>query len=262
MLAGTGVLGIAVAAPVGASTTVKVNCPTDDLQAVINAAAPGSTLVVTGTCAPLGPNASFSILKNLTLVGPATLQGDQAGTVLVVGGGAAVVLNSITITGGTPVGVDVNGGGGITNGADGSGSSVTLNRSSVTSNTNQSALGFGLAAGIYNDGILILNSSSVGANFVYSYLEGAGGIYNDVNGNATLNKSSVFGNYGVSLAAGIENAGTLTVNNSTVTGNVGNPGVGGIDNAGSATVNHSSVTGNLDLTGLGVFPSDCVGVVC
>jgi hypothetical protein len=251
MVAGTGVFGAAAAAPAGASSTVVVNCPTNDLQAAINAAAPGSTIVVTGTCV-LGELASFSISKNLTLVGPATLEGNRFSSVLIVSGGAAVVLNSITIVdgGGAIDGEPYTAGAGITNGADGSGSSLTLNRSTVTQNFDELGVG-GEVGGIYNDGTLILNSSSVTNNTAYSVVGGipVGGIVNDVNGNVILNQSSVSGNLAEPYngVGGILNVGTLTLNKSTVSGNtvatyVISAGVGGI--SGPATLNHSSVTGN------------------
>src|SRR5580692_7446243 len=49
---------------------ITVHCPADSLQDAINSAASGSTLRVDGTC-----TGNFFINKNLTLSGPAILDG-------------------------------------------------------------------------------------------------------------------------------------------------------------------------------------------
>jgi hypothetical protein len=248
MSAGAGVIGIAMAAPADAAT-VTVNCPANDLQSAINGAAPGSTIVVRGTC-----TGSFSISTSLTLVGPATLNGVQLGvgsTVLTVGGGAAVTLNSITVQGG---GGEDYGAAGIDNGLDGSASSLTLNNSSVVNN-NPYYGGDGHAGGIYNNATLILNSSSVANNYEYtinSDVAKAGGILNDVEGTLIVNKSSVSGNTSELVGAGgIFNLGTDTISNSQVSRNslfLGaysqDPTVGGIENWGFMTLDHTSVLNN------------------
>jgi hypothetical protein len=91
------------------------------------------------------------------------------------------------------------------------------------------------------------------------------GIYN--NGTLTVNKSTVSGNQaGRGLAngyaGGIENNGTLTINNSTVNGNGANGNLfappsagGGIYNAGLLTISNSTLSGNGAAHGGGVFDS-------
>ena len=256
MSAGAGVIGVAAAAPADAAT-VTVNCPANDLQSAINSAAPGSTIVVRGTC-----TGSFSISTSLTLVGPATLNGVQLGvgsTVLTVGGGAAVTLNSITVQGG---GGEDYGAAGIDNGLDNSASSLTLNNSSVVNNTPY-YYGDGHAGGIYNNGTLILNSSSVANNYAYTVQsdgDKAGGILNDLYGTLIMNKSSVSGNTNALFGAGgIFNFGKATISNSQVSSNsliygdyYQNPTVGGIENEGFMTLNHTSVLKNTTSGTVGV----------
>ena len=128
---------LAVSGVVAAAATpagITVHCPTDNLQNAINAAPPGSTLLVDGTC-----TGNFYIDNNVTLSGPATLDGGGVptmyGTTLNVISGT-VVLNNLVIQDG----VGINGlGGGVWNSGQ-----LTLNHSTVTHNT---AYGVG---GVFN----------------------------------------------------------------------------------------------------------------
>src|SRR5207248_9543254 len=97
------------------------------LQAAVNAAAAGDTLVVKGTC-----TGSTTIDRNLTISGQgyggntrATLDGGRNGSVLAVTSGVTVTLNTLIITGGSSWV-----GGGIYNYYG----TVTLNDSSVSDN--------------------------------------------------------------------------------------------------------------------------------
>ena len=106
-------LGVAAAAPASAATTT-VNCPSGDLQSAINAAAAGTNVYVTGTC-----TGTFTIPKNLTLIGPAILDGGGNGPVVTVPGGVIAKLSALTVqNGNTPLagtGFGTVGGGGISN---------------------------------------------------------------------------------------------------------------------------------------------------
>ncbi len=116
-----------------------------------------------------------------------------------------------------------------------------------------------LGGGIYNEGILTLNSSSVSGNTVTGTLSitaSGGGIFSV--GTVNLNSSTVSGNT-ANLGTGFQPlgggiaayGGTVTLNNSTVSGNSTAHG-GGIYNASSTVIlNSSSVSGNTASTGGG-----------
>ncbi|MCJ0870333.1 hypothetical protein [Streptomyces sp. AP-93] len=246
--------------PQAVAATV-VNCPTDNLQAAINAATPGSALRVTGTC-----TGNFTVDKNLALAGAtgATLNGGGTGTALTVTPGVRVSLTTLTITQGAAVngaGIFNEGtlslnrstvsgntasdqGGGIHNTAGGT---LTLNRSAVSGNSAS------YGGGIINAGAVLLNGSTVSGN---TAVNGGGGIHNHVFGALTMNRSTVDGNT-ANQGGGINNAesGTTarlngsTISNNTATGGTGSGG--GINNAGTVTANRVTYINN--------NPENCAG---
>jgi|GEM_PF-3357474 len=227
----TGSLALTTATPAGASApAIMVHCP-GDLQGAINNAAPGSTLVVDGTC-----TGNFFVWKDLTLSGPATLDGASAGaTVHVLAVTAA--LNNLTIQHGAGFG------GGVWN--DGH---LTLNNATVTAND---------SGGIFNQGQLTVNGSTVSHN---TSDWNSGGIYNcgdnpamqfygfclspaslTLNGSTVSNNVERFGSGG-----GITNdpSATMTINTSVITDNTAGASGGGIDNNGTATITLSAINNN------------------
>jgi fibronectin-binding autotransporter adhesin len=221
VLAGGLTLGLAASSQ---AATLSVNCDTGgDLQARINAATSGDTILVKGTCV-----GNFQITgKSLTIKGnpTATLDGNDVFTTLsinapgksvhlrglTVTGGAAsfgagitktagrLILNRVRVTGnvaadtaGTP------GGGGILSGAG----PVTLIDSTVKGNravatdTAQSATGGGL---FVNDGNLTVKNSVISGNRATASpaagasTAGGGGFYLE-SGNLVLRGSNVLGN--------------------------------------------------------------------
>lgn len=189
-----------------AAAAAQVNCDSSSLQDAIDSSAAGAALVVTGTC-----TGNFVIDKNLTLIGHgrAVLDGDQAGTTLQVLSGTTVSLSNLTITGGN--------------------------------NVSGAFPYFG--GGIYNEGTLTLNRSTVSGNNSSS---DGGGIYNYVDGTLTLRSSTVSGNTGY-YGGGIATDGTrLTLYSSTLSGNTAHFG-GGIYNGvyTVTTLYGSRVTGNV-----------------
>jgi hypothetical protein len=192
-----------------------------DLQAAIDAAGPGDTLRVRGVCA-----GSFTVEQDLTLVGPAGLDGEvcgdevcSRGIVLWVDAGT-VTLQNVTITNGA----STYDGGGVWN----FGTLILKGCSSVRGNTAEDNAG-----GIHNFGTLIMTGrSSVTRNSLY-YVGKGGGVWNA--GVMIMNGSSlVAGNTG-SYGGGIYNQGTLRLNGaSSVTGNTAEQG-GGILNEGTVT---------------------------
>jgi nitrous oxidase accessory protein NosD len=257
------VLGLIIgasAARVGAAT-FNVDCTSNPgaLAIALVSATDGDTLTISGTC-----KGTFEISHNLTLTGSvgATLDGQEAGTVLTVDSGKSVALTGLVITGGS-TSLYTNGGG-IANGG-----SLTITNSTITGNTTGYS---GNGGGIYSAGTLTLNNTTVSANSTSLYANGAG-IYNDgstvtltnstINGNTTgyagngggiystggtltMTGGTVSGNTASLKAGGIYGDGTLTLTNSTVSVNTSTfDGGGGIfKNSGTLTLSQSSVTGN------------------
>ena len=227
-----------------------MNCPTDNLQNAINAAPAGAKLLVEGTC-----TGNFAITNNVTLSGPATLDGGGVATTYgatlnVISG--TVVLNNLVIEDG--VGIDGLGGG-LWNGGQ-----LTLNHTSVSHNN-----AFG-AGGVFNMGQLVLKISSVSNNTATG--GNGGGIFNcgtslqayglctGAPATLTLNSSVVSNNVGGTLdGGGIANdtAVVTTLNVSIVSGNTTPANGGGIENHGTATLNLSTVSDNTGSSGGGMM---------
>jgi PKD domain-containing protein len=136
---------------------------------------------------------------------------------------------------------------------------LTVNFSTIKGNT-----GLGDGGGILNLGILTLNDSSV----IRNHGDSGGGISNGSTGSAILatayiNNSTLSGNSSGSRGGGIGNpsAGTLYLNNATVSGNqdAGFPGGGGIYNEGGhVTAQNSILAGNVSSSSGGM---DCSGTI-
>jgi hypothetical protein len=113
--------------------------------------------------------------------------------------------------------------------------------------------GFG---GIYNNGTLLVSSSTINGNTA----SGGGGISNG--GRLTIRNSTISGNVARSAfggrGGGIANTGTLTLSNSTISGNLAPPGRGfksfggGIFNGGTLTLSNSTIVGNRASVGGGI----------
>ncbi|MEU0375130.1 hypothetical protein ABZ070_34105 [Streptomyces sp. NPDC006283] len=220
-----GAAGLAGASPAAAQTLV--NCPTQNLQTAINAAAPGSTLVIRGTCV-----GNFTVAKNLRLVGfgTAVLDGNGAGTTLTVNGPSTVQINSLTL---------VDGVGSVGGGLHNNGGTVTLNSTTVRDND----AGFG--GGIANTGTLTVNASRIQDN---AATVAGGGIANS--GTLTVNLSTLRENTAEVVGGGLASfGGTVRLSLATVTQNVSNGGAntgGGIFRAGgTVTLLATSVTANV-----------------
>jgi hypothetical protein len=111
-----------------------------------------------------------------------------------------------------------------------SGATVTLSRLAITG-------GVGHGGGIYNQGTVTVNDSTIRDNTAGDPTNGGGtgaGIWNDVGATLTMNGSTVSGNsaignlsYAPSHGGGVANYGTMTLNNSTISGNSASQGFGG-----------------------------------
>jgi hypothetical protein len=242
-----GALLLLGAAPAYASTTV--NCPpygTGDLQAAIDAAAPGATIVVNGTCT--GP---FLIgFRDVTLQGglsPHTLNGDGSLSTLSIfnetKGRIAITVKGLTIKNGDG---DFPFGGGI--GITEPKLDVTLVNSIVTGNHATGTGGGGIEVGSIDQTLSLVNS--IVSNNVSSG-RGGGILMREHEESVTLVNSAVTGNSGAD-GGGIdmlEDGSSLSLTNSTVSGNTAEFDGGGIRNEGGdagvdITLNGSTVNGN------------------
>ena len=234
-LLAAGGASVAAATHASALAATSVDCSTANLQTAIDSASPGDTLRVSGTC-----DGAFVVSTNLTIIGPATLDGQENGTVLSVAEGATVVVDGLTIQNGCECSANIAGGGGVLNEG-----TLTLENSVVQGST---GLGGG---GIFNAvGTLTLENSTVQNNTAgFTFIgDGGGGIFN--NATLTLENSTVQDNNAVGNGGGILNdvGATLTVDNSSVRGNVADNG-GGIDDSGTLTLENSSIKDNTSLLG-------------
>ncbi len=150
-------------------------------------------------------------------------------------------------------------GGGISN--SGAGASMTIVNSTIVGNllpTGGPTGGGGRGAGIYNDGTLAIDHSTVSSNIIGFLFDppmfgGDGaGIYS-FGGALTIRNSTVSGNEANRLAGGIFNGGTLDITNSTISGNRAAYGGGGVQNQGTLVVHNSTISGNTaSYKGIGV----------
>jgi hypothetical protein len=248
---------VALLAPPASAAPIRVNCDAGgNLQAKIDHAPGGSTILAKGTCK--GP---FTITsKGLTIRGnpKATLDGQHLGSALTItDDGKTVTLIDLTVTGGSTdgkgggiamsggelhlvrttvkensaFGNDYSYGGGIW--IEGSGA-LTLVDSRVTANRALTEPGSGFAyaygGGIYAGVPLTLTGSTVGGNvaraesndmFAYSYGGGIDAGSVDIHGSAVTNNASravAHGQFAYAYGGGVE-AGTLVARDSSVAGN-------------------------------------------
>lgn len=233
------------------------------LQPAIDAAAPGDTLVVKGTCV-----GAVTIDRNLTVkgvgnkaFGAATIDGnDTDGSVLTIQDAVTVTLAGLTIThGGAGIfsegnvaltessvtgnaGIGIFGDGSMTlDGADvvdngGDGISNTAGTVSITDS---------LIGGNGGAGVSLLDSTFQSASSTVSD-NGASGIVDNINSLVVLSDSTVSGNSSTGDGGGIYVGNSfLELDNSSVTGNTAHGNGGGIYvGGGFVTVTDSSVTGN------------------
>jgi predicted outer membrane repeat protein len=168
-----------------------------------------------------------------------TLQhtGSEAHRIIQVGSGAVVVLDSVTLTGGT----ESNEGGAINN--DGT---LTIRSSTLSGNHAD-----GDGGAIYDNGILTITASTLSGNTAPD----GGAIYHD--GTATITNSTLSGNHAdEGSGGGIYNgSGTLTVTSSTLSGNTAGIG-GGIYNDDTVDLKASILGGNT----AGFLAPDCFDI--
>lgn len=241
LLAGVLVAPVANAAgrPACLVSNERTGLGSRSLQVGIDAAAPGDSLIVKGTC--IG---SSTIDRSLTLkgvsnrpFGQATLDGDGKDRVLFVDffdserQGFSLTIENLTITHG--FGEDGNGGGGMLV----QGGTVVLRNSIVTDNSAGLLSGGGIEVG---GGDMTLANTTVSNNTAG---DGGGGIAGG--GTLAIEDSIITGNTVTGLGGGLAfRGGILTVRNSSVSLNVAYAGAGISNVAGTVTLTNSAVIGN------------------
>ena len=213
----------ALVTPAHAAT---VSCPSANLQTAINAAPPGSTIHLSGTC--IG---QFVINKSLRLVGlPATLDGANGGTVVSVGSGANVRFDALTIQHGRGFQ------GGILNQG-----TLALYNTTVRQNTAVSTLPLVQANPL--DCVADCTAVDGGIHTIHN----AGGGISNLNGKLTLNASTVTqnsasGSYSVNQFNSLTCSATCTVTQRNLA--IGSAGGGIFNFGGQVALNQSVVSGN------------------
>lgn len=204
----------------------------DDLQTAIYGASARDVLTIRGTC-----TGGFTVDRDLTLVGPATLSGGtctaescDAGIVL-WNDGARLRLRDLRVTDG----YSPWDGGGIHNYG-----TLTLDATRVVGNWAEDGGG-----GIYNEGRLVMNGTSSVADNWLLFGEG-GGILN--RGTVVMNGSSAVTSNDANEGGGIYNEGTLILNRGArITGNTATIGGGLFDVTGRVWFSprwHGTLCGN------------------
>ncbi len=102
---------------------------------------------------------------------------------------------------------------------------------------------------ILNQGTLTLKSVTLKDNRAVN----VGGAMDNYSGTASLDNSSISGNYSTKDGGGIFNDGQLSLDNSTVNENTAASGGGGLDNRGSGTIRNVTISSNTASAGGGMF---------
>jgi len=200
----------------------------------------GSTITFTNTLAGqtiLLTNGWITVGKNFTFDGSALISsvlisGNASSRIFEFVSGTTNVLNRLTLT----------------NGSDGAGGAIYVNTNANLTLSNALLVGHSALSGggIYNRGILALNSTTLSSN---SASLGGAGLWNE--GSLTLNQSTLSGNSGGAGGGIYHNAGSLTINRSTLSGNSGSSG-GGIYNKAPLAINNSTFSSNSATLGGGI----------
>jgi predicted outer membrane repeat protein len=219
-------------------------------QAITSAESAGGSQTInfasglTGTIA-LG-SALPGLTGNLTIDGPGasviTVKGVENSTVFTIGSGQTVLLENLTVTGGSSFSLD---GGGVAN----NGGNVTLQADVITGNVAQ------YGGGVFNSGTLTITGTTISDNNANGFLAMSGGGGIDNQGALTIVNSTISGNTCGNFGGAILSTTAMSLTDSTVYGNVSlyysnqtggtsqyTPG--GIDAEKSCTLNGTIVAGN------------------
>ena len=179
--------------------------------------------------------------------------------------GGNLTLNHVTLRGGslTQGTQFTNKGAGIYNIGTLTLTNVAVTENSITATTSGTNRGYG--GGVYNEGTLVIDTSTIHANAVSTsrgsiYNESyGGGIYNSgslslIDSTVDSNVTSGVGSGGYSVGAGIYTTGTLYVENSVFAANdTGYGWGGGILTSGPLTVTGSTFNNNISAYGAAIY---------
>ncbi len=273
--------GFMAAPQMAGAATLVVSSLGDDgspgqLRTLINAAAPGDTIVVpAGIIVLSGPafeNANaggdLDIAKNLTIqgagAGAAIIDGGGVDRVFHILSGASVVISGVTIGGG--VANDENGTLALRdctvsgNAAGSYGGGVYTSGTLAISNCTVTGNSGGSGAGIYNNGVLTVSNSAITGN---SAAFDGGGLAN-LGGTVTATNVTISGNTAARDGGGAIGNGITTLINVTLTNNIadsdrdGTGDAGGIRNLGAHDLRNTIIAGNIDRGG---EAPDCRGPI-
>jgi hypothetical protein len=246
-------MGLLVSVP-GQTRAATLIVDADNTCTLTDAITAANDDVATGGCSAGVSGADIIILKtdvsltdalptittSITLEGSGyTIDGNNiVENVLHITATGNLILNETTVTGGNAVGLsgpdDSSGsGGGIYNEGI-----IKLNSCTISHNSAKADGG-----GIDNSGTLSLNNSTISNNSA-AY---GGGLNNSLLGNAIVNNTTISDNSSTVDGGGIGNNGILTLNNSTISHNSADTKGGGIDiwkNESTVTLKNSIVSGN------------------
>jgi hypothetical protein len=230
----------------GACTQADPNCRT--IQSAVDAASSGDTIqVAAGTYAE-----HVTINRDLTVNGAGALltvvDGTQTGRVFNIGGGAAVTLSGLSVSGGMATDGGPNGlvfGGGILSSGKLTVTSCKIynNQAGSCCSANDSVGGSG--GGIYNNSgtVSIVNSTVTqnGSSF-------SGGAIFNAGGTVSVANSSLDGNGTSTFAGAIDNSGNVTITDTTINnsgaGSDGNVGYTIYNRGGLLSITRGSVSNN------------------
>ncbi len=230
------------------------------IQQALGVAANGDTIrVAPGTYVE---NLTWPV-RNVELVGTAgaavtIVDGNGAGSVVVIPVGATATIDGVTLSNGTAtVGAGVFSQG-----------TLTLRNSTVSGNLSQAAY-YAAGAGVRSQGDLTLINSTISGNTMFAGYGCGCGLF-ATGGDVTLTGSRIennriFGPQPLGAGLSVRQASSLTITNCTVSGNrfrcclQGGVGAGAWVWATPLVVNGSTFSGNYNsnISGGGLFASDC-----
>lgn len=205
------------------NSCIYITLPCKTIKHAISLASSGDTIMVV----PAIYHENLTVKFNLKIVGSGAsttvIDGRRANTVVTISNVfAKVVLSNFTIRNGS-----AQVGGGIYNNG-----TLTINNSTVSGNTaTASKMAGGIGGGIFSSGSLTISDSTVSGNYA----------------------ENSFAFASPAQGGGIANGYSLTIINSTLSGNrAGGLGVGGAIWGGHVAIDNSTLTGNSAFRGGGI----------